>query len=245
MRNLAIECSGVTAVVGLFDEDRCVGRREIDQEESTARMLAPAIEGLVGESAASSSKRRSPVDLISVTIGPGSFTGLRVGLATAKMLSMAWDVPLAGVDSLQAIAEANSFAEPQAQSTWLVVAMNAFRRQVFSAVWSRSPNDPQMQQMMLSSVVDAESWKRNPLTGVENLLEEPRQILVAGPALGLYTPIDRPGLKIAQRESWYPRVEMVAQIGARKFSGGSVCSSTELQPNYVRASVAEEKAAGR
>lgn len=71
---------------------------------------------------------------VAVSIGPGSFTGIRVGLAAAKAFALAWSVPCVGISTLSALAAAaldlNAFTEP------FLVAIDANRGQVFSQIFS-------------------------------------------------------------------------------------------------------------
>ena len=90
MRVLALDTSTPVTTCALLDEDRVVWEKEV---EGKAGDVLPAALGDPGA-----------FDAIAVGIGPGSFTGLRVGLAAAKALSYARKVPIAGASSLQAIA---------------------------------------------------------------------------------------------------------------------------------------------
>src|SRR6056297_1404685 len=72
------------------------------------------------------------IDLFAVGLGPGSFTGLRVGLATAKALARATDKPIVGVSSLAAIAEGPARANPQAT---VLATFDARRREVYAAAY--------------------------------------------------------------------------------------------------------------
>ena len=125
MTNLAIECSGTAGSVALFDGETPICYTPLDASFSSVCTLASEIERII--------RGRTKPSVISVTNGPGSFTGLRVGLTTAKMLGLAWDIPIVPVDTLQAIALRAHEAEPQSQAVDAVLAfMNAFRGQVFA-----------------------------------------------------------------------------------------------------------------
>ena len=130
MTNLAIECSGTAGSVALFDGDARIAYADLDPAIGSVRSLAGAIEAIVRE-------RETP-KFLSVTNGPGSFTGLRVGLTTAKMLALAWGIPVVPVDTLQAVAlrahqvVCGEQKTHTCQSTLFVSVINAFRGQVFA-----------------------------------------------------------------------------------------------------------------
>lgn len=76
--------------------------KQTEMERGQAEILVPMIEGIIEEFGITF----QDLDIISTTIGPGSFTGVRVGLATAKAMGMALDIPVVGVTSFEAIVEA-------------------------------------------------------------------------------------------------------------------------------------------
>lgn len=95
---LAIESSGRVGSVALVREGELLGSREFDTRQEACRLLPPAIAALLQESG------RAPGDLrgLAVSRGPGSFNGLRVGLALAKGLAHALRIPVIGISTPQA-----------------------------------------------------------------------------------------------------------------------------------------------
>ena len=108
-RILAIETSSRAGSVALRWDDVTLEAR-LEGERAHAGDLLPAIDRMLGEVGAAGAApddeapRRPHPDGIAVGIGPGSFTGLRVGIATALGLARAWDVPTCGVPSAEALA---------------------------------------------------------------------------------------------------------------------------------------------
>ena len=110
----------VIEVLGSFTSERGNDHSEV---------LAPAIESLLADASG-----QRP-EAIAVGVGPGPFTGLRVGLATARTLGFAWDVPVHGVVSLDAIALEAAADNPE---TDFVVAIDARRKELYWARYSSS-----------------------------------------------------------------------------------------------------------
>ena len=95
MTVLAIECATEACSVALFDQARLVAGEYRVMGRGHAEALVPMISALPGKGRA---------DRIVVSLGPGSFTGLRVGLAAARALGLSWDVPVLGYPTLALIA---------------------------------------------------------------------------------------------------------------------------------------------
>lgn len=95
MRTLAIDCSTEMCSVALFDGDRLVASEGARLGRGHAERLVPMIAALPGAGKA---------DRIAVALGPGSFTGVRVGLAAARALALAWKAQLVGYPTLALIA---------------------------------------------------------------------------------------------------------------------------------------------
>ena len=244
MLHLAIECSGIAGSVALFDADRQLDYRILPSHLSSIQSLAVTIRDVLHSAAV-----RQP-QLISVTHGPGSFTSLRVGLATAKMLSLAWQIPIAGVDSLATIAQRAS-EHNRPSPGWepvIVTVINAFRKQVFAAAWKDSLNGC-CQRLTPTQVIDAAEWCQQPLGSLQfnaaltSLPEaQGKHISVSGPGLLNYRPTETAGVSLVSEGLWMPRAIDVARLGWLTFQAGGAVGAADLQPVYVRASAAEEKA---
>ncbi|MEH3106065.1 MAG: tRNA (adenosine(37)-N6)-threonylcarbamoyltransferase complex dimerization subunit type 1 TsaB [Sphingomonas fennica] len=101
MRLLAIETATAACSVALVEGSRCLAERHEIVGRGHAERLVPAIAEVVAEAGG------APPQAILVDCGPGSFTGVRVGLAAARALAFGWDVPVHGFSSLALIAAAD------------------------------------------------------------------------------------------------------------------------------------------
>ncbi len=122
---LGVDTSSRRGSVALIEGPRRLGCRPVDGEQDHSRALLPCIEALLG----AAGRQVAELGALAVAVGPGSFTGLRVGLATAQGLALALERPCLGVDVLQAWAR-HERARP------LVVLLDAFRGEVLGAIYA-------------------------------------------------------------------------------------------------------------
>ncbi|MET1033863.1 MAG: tRNA (adenosine(37)-N6)-threonylcarbamoyltransferase complex dimerization subunit type 1 TsaB [Arthrobacter sp.] len=136
---LAIDTSAV-ASAALLKSHGDAGRAEVLESFSSAEtnthaeVLAPAIEGILAQAGVAG----ADIDRIVVGVGPGPFTGLRVGIATARTLGFAWGVPVDGVASLDAVAWDAASDPAGAPGGDFTVATDARRRELY---WARYAPD--------------------------------------------------------------------------------------------------------
>ncbi|WP_199792301.1 tRNA (adenosine(37)-N6)-threonylcarbamoyltransferase complex dimerization subunit type 1 TsaB [Allosphingosinicella vermicomposti] len=124
---LVIDSATEACSVALLDEDRIVAERHEIVGRGHAERLIPMIAELTGG---------MKPDAIFVDCGPGSFTGIRVGLAAAQGLAIGWSVPVHGYSSLALIAAGN-FAQGEADQ--LTVALHGGHGQLFVETYAREP----------------------------------------------------------------------------------------------------------
>ncbi len=252
MTNLAIECSGTAGSVALFDGDICIAYADLDPKIGSVKTLAGAIESIV--------RTHDQPKYLSVTNGPGSFTGLRVGLTTAKMLALAWNIPVVPVDTLQATAlrafgaVCSEWADGESVAALFISVINAYRGQVFANA-VRFNTFGELVVAANSTVLDAPLWLSDPVGSLGLLTERPTQVWISGPGLSSYTlpsgtlPSEKlPSEKLPDSHTsvlapdvWQPTAREVGMLGNRGMAAGKATSSLLLQPNYIRASAAEEK----
>src|SRR5436309_14608092 len=126
MRVLAVETSTLSGGAALLDDERVVGEYTLDVRITHSERLMAAIDRLLSDA------RWTPRDLegLAVTVGPGSFTGLRVGLSTVKGLALALAIPVAAVPTLDAMAAMLPYA-----ALPVCPVLDARKREVYASLY--------------------------------------------------------------------------------------------------------------
>lgn len=127
---LALDTATATTTVALLDSDRPIAERHL-ASASHSRTLLPAIEELLRDAG------RTPrsLEAIAVGRGPGSFTGVRIGVTLAKSLAYALNIPLVGVSTLRALAHNVRAGEGE----WIGPCLDALKGQVYGAIFRPTP----------------------------------------------------------------------------------------------------------
>lgn len=134
MRVLAIDTTSECGGAAVYDQDKCLG---LALNSGQASGYAVTLFDLVEQALVEAKVRFPDVDLYAVSNGPGSFTGIRVGLAAVQGWAKAFDKPLKGVTILEAMVE---HARPDAD--WAVPLLDARRGEFFVGYYRRIPITP-------------------------------------------------------------------------------------------------------
>jgi tRNA threonylcarbamoyladenosine biosynthesis protein TsaB len=135
MLMLALESSAKAASAAVFADDKLLGLSVQNGGLTHSRTLLPMAESLLKNM----DKTVRDVELVAVAHGPGSFTGLRIGMAEAKGLCWALEIPVVGVSTLEAMA----YGGPTMEGAMLCCAMDARRGQVYNALFTVEGGKPQ------------------------------------------------------------------------------------------------------
>ena len=221
MRILSLETIAAAGSVALLDDQRIVEELELDAVRRSAQTLAPGIAELLKRAG----WRPADVELVAVASGPGSFTGLRIGVTTAKAFAYAVGCQVIGVHSLLAIA-----ARAPRELAAITAAIDAQRGELFVADFSRLP-DGSLEGVETTRIVAAETW----------LASLPGNIAVTGAGLEKHLGELPSGVMVVDRALWSPTAAIVGQLGGQLVLAGHGVSPFELVPQYFRRTAAEEK----
>ena len=210
------------ASVAAASDGQFLAELRLNPQQRSAAALAPGLQELLKNVG----WRPRDVQLVAVTIGPGSFTGLRVGVTTAKTFAYAVGAEILGVDTLQTIAAGVPAGVPA-----LAVAMDAQRGDVVAQPFCRDATawfQPAGPQELLA--IDAWLGGLTPGTAA------------AGPVLEKLAGRLPQGVLAVDAEYWHPRAACVARLAHFLYASGRRDDLWTLAPRYSRRSAAEEKA---
>jgi tRNA threonylcarbamoyladenosine biosynthesis protein TsaB len=241
---LAFDTSGKGGSVALLRRSEVLVELTLDPLERSAKTLAPAIALMLAEQGILAGE----IGLVATTVGPGSFTGLRIGVTTAKTFAYAVGAEVMGVSTLEAIACQAGIPVPNEGE--LHAVLDAQRKELFLARFGRADSDvsPPLGGMLpielpkeltlesldatCGAIVSAETWLSSLQSGTA----------VTGSGLKKWMDRIPSGVAVVPAEKWEPRAATVGRLAWRDYSRGRRDDMWKLAPVYLRLSYAEEKA---
>jgi len=221
LRILSLETTEMIGSVAAADGDKLLVEMELSRHQRTARSLAPGIKELLEKVGWLAGQ----VELVAVTRGPGSFTGLRVGLATAKTFAYAAGADIMGVDTLETIAAA---APPEVERLW--AAVDAQRGEVVVRNFARGEGG-WFRPAGEEELMEIDAW-------FDSLAEGQ---VVTGPVFRKLAGRLPEGVELLDQRYWPPMAATVARLAHRHYAAGRRDDVWSLVPRYSRRSAAEEK----
>ena len=221
MKILALETTEMAGSVAAMLDDNVLAELELSRQQRTAQSLAPGIRDILDQVG----WRADEVDLVAVTIGPGSFTGLRVGVTAAKIFAYATGADILGVGTLETVAFA---APPDVEN--LSVAIDAQRGQVAAGSFRRG-RDGWFEAIGEALLIDVDDW-------LDSLLPT---AVITGPVLRKLADRVPKHVAVVDSQYWSPKASSVAQLAQRDYASGRRDDVWTLVPRYSRRSAAEEK----
>ena len=223
---LAFETSAKAASVALLDEQKLLGESYQNTGLTHSQTLMVMAEDLLKQCG----KTVSDITALAVAEGPGSFTGVRIGVAAAKGFAWGGELPCYGVSTLEAMAESLG-----AWQGYVCPCMDARRSQVYNALF-----------YVNHGVLERRSEDR--AIALADLAEELKNLdapifLVGDGAKLCYNTLKEtvPGLVLPPEHRQHQRAVGVALLAAKKIAAGQSGDGNALTPNYLRLSQAERE----
>ena len=222
MLTLGIETSGKAGTVALRCHGDSLEQRSLDQ---SGRRHARSLVAEIAELFRAYDFQLRDTQLVAVSIGPGSFTGLRVGVVCAKTFSYSTGCHLAAVDTFLSVAE-NS---PRDVSELSVIS-DAQRGELFLGRYCRDSDGSFVREGEIE-IVNRQTWceERSP------------DDVVSGPGAEQFRERLAGRCRVLETQFCYPRADVVARLGERLIEQDAADDFWSLEPFYIRKSAAEEK----
>jgi len=225
MNILALDTSGVTASIAILRDEMVLAENFLNLGRNHSEILLPSIDQLL---TATGLELRA-IDLFACTVGPGSFTGIRIGVSTVKGLALAMDRPIAGLSALEVLAM-NAMGWPGK----ICPMIDARREQVYAGLYADNGTE------LLMNIIPER------LDRATDFLE-----LIAGETVFIGTGAVKYGDSIRRKLGGrcHFLIDHIQQIHAsavgvlagRKALAGGLTDAVRLMPLYLRRSEAEEK----
>lgn len=227
MNILAIDASGVAGSVALIRNGKLTGEYYICYKLTHSETIMPMLEHMRDLL----DIELETLDAIAVTSGPGSFTGLRIGVTTAKALALALNVPIIGIPTLDTIAH-NMTHTPYA----ICPIMDARRNQVYTALYKWQ--DEELFRLTEHLATDMDEY-------LDLLIQREEKIIFLGDGVDVFKEkiVEKLGTKAVFAPMFLnlQHASTLAEIACHKYRKGEVTEASEFVPMYLRKSQAERE----
>ena len=221
MLTLAIDTATKVCTIALTRDGEVLAEYDVNVGLTHSEGLLPQIEQLMNRTGL----QKKSIDLLAVSMGPGSFTGLRIGLATAEAMAYSWQCMLHGVNTLKALA----YNIP-VEGIILSPVLDAQKGNFYQAIY----------EWVDGSLVELEAVK---VVSKEELLNKflayEKKVLLLGETKGLEKLDLGVNVKLAPKALRMPKASSVALLAESEHNPGDK-NIFGLEPYYIRRSEAEE-----
>lgn len=234
MKLLAVDSSGLVASAAIVEDNITIAEYTVNHKKTHSQTLLPMLDEI---------KRMTELDLhtvdaIAIAAGPGSFTGLRIGSATAKGLGLALDIPIIPVPTVDALAY-NFYGSDQL----VCPLMDARRNQVYTGLYTFQKGDSMNAGYEMCTIVKQCAVDISKIAQLVN--EMGKDVVFLGDGVAVYK--DKIAELVKVRYSFAPaccsrqRASCVAALGLMLYQKGISQTAAEHAPDYLRLSQAERE----
>ena len=228
MRILALDSSGLVATVAILEEEQTIAEYTVNYKKTHSQTLLPMLDEIVSMTEFD----LHTIDAIAVAGGPGSFTGLRIGSATAKGLGLALKKPLIHVPTVDGMAY-----QMFGSQGLICPMMDARRNQVYTGIYRFEKEFEIVEEQMAVSVAEL----------IEKLNRYGERAIFLGDGVPAYRKMLEEGLTVpycfAPAHVNRQRAAAIGALGMKYYAKGKTESAGEHQPDYLRLSQAERERA--
>lgn len=221
---IAVETSGRTGSVAMAIGRKLLGQATLSAPMKHSAEIFPAITTLLN----AESRKSEQIEQIYISLGPGSFTGLRIAVTLAKIMSFACNTKIVAVDTLDIIAANASdyMKEKDTSLEKIAVILDAKRGQFFIAVYENQ-NDKWL-KITDDCIMTATEF-------VERFANPDKPIFLLGEGLVFYKDkFKSAGIEFLDEDYWTPKAVKVYQLGYKKALDEEFTDALELKPAYLR-----------
>ena len=223
---LALETSAKAASVALLEGDKLLSENYQNTGMTHSQTLMVMAEDMLKQCG----KTAKDVDAVAVAEGPGSFTGVRIGVAAAKGFAWGREIPCYGVSTLEAMAQSLGIYDG-----YICPVMDARRSQVYNALFESDRGE-------ITRIREDRAISQDDLAEDVKKLEKPVFLVGDGSILCYNTLLERvPSLVLPPEHRMHQRAVGVGIIAARQIRAGISGDAAALTPNYLRLSQAERE----
>jgi tRNA threonylcarbamoyladenosine biosynthesis protein TsaB len=219
MKTIALDTSAQPGALALLQGGTTIYQRLLPTGQRTSATFAVELR----EALRSVEWAPSAVDLFAVCEGPGSFTGLRIGITAAKTFAYATGCQLVAVNTLEVIA-----SQVAVDSGSIFAVLDAQRQQLFVGHYRR---EGQLRELDRAQIVNARDW----------VASIPQGALVTGTGIRAWISMLPAGVNASAETTWPVQADQLGRLAVERHARGQTVDRWKLVPNYYRPSAAEEK----
>ena len=218
MKILAVDTSSEICSVAILEDNKVIVENSLNDGKTHSENLMTIMENTLEENKI----KLSDIDLIACSVGPGSFTGIRIGVSSIKAIAEVLDVPVASVTSLETLAQ-----NVEVKGATIVSLIDAKNDQVYAGIFDDNYN--KKEEYIADSIYNV----------IERLKEYENIILVGNGAIKYKGLLEESVQNISFSDSNLQSASNVGKIGYKKHKEKDLASADTIMPMYLRKSQAE------
>lgn len=231
MKIIGIDSSGLTASVAIVEDNKLIAEYSINYKKTHSQTLVPMLD----EISRMTELDFTTVDAIAISKGPGSFTGLRIGSATAKGLGLALNIPIVEIPTTDALAY-NFYGTDKL----ICPIMDARREQVYTGLYEFIHVGC---EECMSVILPATAEPM--LETIARINEMGRPVIFLGDGVSVYKEVIAENIKVsysfAPAHKCMQNAASVATLGSKLYAEGKAINADDHVPEYLRLSQAERE----